>query len=63
MKNLGKQLGVTENEARKIRDNYKEKYAVTFEFAEAFQYETERYTPLLKRRIRFSQYKEHTKLN
>jgi len=46
-----------------IREEYRNKYPRTFEFADNLQYEEERETPLLKRRIRFSEYKEHSKFN
>lgn len=51
------------SKAEKIRDDYKSKYPKTFEFAENLQYEEERITPLLRRKIRFSEFKEHAKFN
>lgn len=60
---LRKNLGTSSTRAMEIREEYRNKYPRTFEFADNLQYEEERETPLLKRRIRFSEYKEHSKFN
>jgi DNA polymerase I-like protein with 3'-5' exonuclease and polymerase domains len=58
---LAKKLQVSEGEAIRIRDTFKQKYAKTFQFIEEMTYKDEIKTPLLGRRVRFSEGMRSTK--
>lgn len=52
---LADTLHVSTGEAIRIRDTFKQKYAATFDFIEHLDYLDEIKTPLLGRRVRFSE--------
>lgn len=61
---LAKTLDISNSEAMRIKDTFKQKYARTFEFIKELDYVDEVKTPLLSRRIRFSEgMRDTTKFN
>lgn len=60
---LSKDLQVSKGEAQRILDDYKTKYPQTIDFIKLLSYKEEVVTPILRRKIRFSKYKEHSKFN